>query len=390
MPASAFLLTAWLLLGGVGQAWGTDTTPTPVDCPGERPEDGVYACLFTERGTITLRLEPRRAPLATASFVGLAEGTIDNAAFDPGRPFYDGTVFHRVVEGHVIQAGTADSEQASGPGYSYPSQVHAQLDHGRAGMLGVANSGPHTNGSQFYITLGDRSYLDPVYPVFGRVTEGMDVVMQIQESDRVDSVRVHRVGEEAESYRPDTAFFDSLRREAEARVERHEQARRELEETWLAEHRPGVEGAPDQVRMRPLGDGGVPEPMPDARPRPDTLQVRYRGVALHYLDHQGGYDGPPLVEQPFASGPEGEPGAFDAPHAFPFPRQAPEADDDVRINPGLDEALLEMAPGERRLVVVPGELGYGSSGFYGPDLEGRERFRILPSAMLVYEVEVLD
>ncbi len=359
-------------------------------CPKEDLTDGLYACLFTERGVITLRLEPQRAPLATASFVGLAEGTIDNTAFDPGRPFYDGTAFHRVVDGHVVQAGAADSERTSGPGYSYPSQVHAELDHGRAGVLGVANNGPHTNGSQFYITLDDRSYLDPIYPVFGEVVGGMEVVMRIRQDDGIDSVRVHRVGEEADAYRPDTAGFDELRREARAEVVRHEAARRELEEAWLSEHWPGVDGEPDAVRTHRPDDVDPRDRTRAETALPDTLQVRYQGVALHYLDHQRGYDGPPLVELPFTSGPEGEPGPFDAPQTFSFPRHTPAADDEARINPGLDQALREMAPGDRLLLVVPGELGYGSTGYFGPDVEGRERFRVLPSSMLVYEVEVLD
>ena len=359
-------------------------------CPETDLPDGLYAYVFTERGVIILGLEPERAPLATASFVGLSEGTIENAAFEPGRPFYDGTAFHRVVEGHVIQAGMADSERASGPGYSYPSQVHAELDHGRAGVLGVANSGPHTNGSQFYITLDDRSYLDPIYPVFGEVVGGMEVVMRIRQDDGIDSVRIQRVGEEADAYRPDTATFDQLRREARAEVERHEGARRELEEAWLSERWPRVDGESDQVRVLRLDGTDPRDPTPAEGALPDTLQVRYQGVALHYMDHQTGYEGPPLVELPFASGAEGEPGPFDVPQAFGFPRHDPQAEDDTRINPGLDEALAEMVPGDQLLVVVPGELGYGSAGFFGPDVGERKRFRILPSSMLVYEVEVLD
>jgi cyclophilin family peptidyl-prolyl cis-trans isomerase len=360
---------------------------TPIPGVQDPTSEGLYAEIFTNRGTIVARLDHERAPLATASFVGLAEGSIANAAFDGGRPFYDGTIFHRVVEGHVIQAGAPDSDRAGGPGYTYPTQVHAELNHGRAGVLGVANSGPHTNGSQFYITLGDRSYLDPIYPVFGEVVDGLEVVMEIREGDWVDSVRIRREGTEAEAYRPDTALFDELVREAEAEVERHERARRELEEAWLAEHRPALEGTSDEVRSLLLSGPGEGEPGPAG---PDTLRVRYTGIALHYLAYQVGYDGPPLLELPFASGPEGEPGSFGSPQTFAFPGGQTGPDDGVRVNPGLDGVIAGMRPGQRKLVVVPGELGYGSAGYFGPDLPGEARFRILPFTMLVYEVEVLE
>ena len=98
--------------------------------------------------------------MTVANFVGLAEGTIANSAFDPGRPFYDGSVYHRVVPGHVIQTGIPASDRARGPGYTFPNEIHARLSHNHAGALNMANSGPNTNSSQFCIMLGDRSYLD--------------------------------------------------------------------------------------------------------------------------------------------------------------------------------------------------------------------------------------
>lgn len=337
--------------------------------------DGLYAEVHTNRGVITLRLEPRRAPLATAGFVGLAEGTIENAAFPPGRPYYDGSPFHRVVPGHVIQAGAPDSEEASGPGYVYPNEIHAELSHDRAGVLGVANSGPHTNSGQFYVTLEDRSYLDFDYIVFGEVVEGMEVVFATEQGDVVDSVRVVRVGEEADGFRPDTESFREMRRRAEARVAAHEELRRRAQEAWLARHVPGLEGDPAEVRTAPLVVGRPGD-------SPDAPGARYRGTALRYVGHLLGYDGPPLEELRFGSGPDGRPGFFDPPRAFPLEAEGP------NINPGLDGVLSRLAPGEAVVAVVPAELGYGSGGHYGSDRPGERRFVVSPHSMLVYELEI--
>src|SRR5689334_14960047 len=103
----------------------------------ERP-DGLYAEIRTSKGMIVARLEFEMTPMTVANFVGLAEGTIENSAFDLGRPFYDGTVWHLVVPGHVIQTGQAQSAKSRGPGYQFPNEIHALLNHNRAGMLNMA------------------------------------------------------------------------------------------------------------------------------------------------------------------------------------------------------------------------------------------------------------
>src|SRR5262249_28207739 len=157
---------------------------------------------------------------------GLAEGTIANAAFDAGRPFYDGVVFHRVVPGHVIQAGVPQSERARNPGYQFPNEIHARLNHGRAGMLNMANGGPNTNGSQFCIALGDRSYLDGDFTVFGEVVDGMDVVMRIVQGDAIERIRIVRVGAKAQAFHPATDSFQATVRAAEKRLAEHAEKKR--------------------------------------------------------------------------------------------------------------------------------------------------------------------
>jgi peptidylprolyl isomerase len=172
--------------------------------------EGLYAELETERGLIVLQLEFEKTPVTVANFVGLAEGRIENEAMPLETPYFDGTVFHRVVPGHVIQAGGPPREGHTGPGYTIPNEIHSDLSHARAGMLGMANGGPHTNGSQFYITLGDRSYLDGDYTVFGNVIRGMDVVEQIAQDDIIRKIRIMRVGKDARDFEVSEENFRSL------------------------------------------------------------------------------------------------------------------------------------------------------------------------------------
>jgi cyclophilin family peptidyl-prolyl cis-trans isomerase len=373
MSLSTLLLLSTLSLGEPPMAQAPDPLP-----------DGLYARVHTIRGDITVRLEPDRAPLATSAFVGLAEGTIENAAFPLGRPYYDGTPFHRVVPGHVIQAGAPDTEAASGPGWVYPNEIHADLSHGRAGVLGVANGGPHTNSGQFYITLDDRSYLDGDYIVFGEVVEGMDVVLAVEQGDVVDSVRVVRVGEGAEAFRLGSEGFRTMLGRAEARVAEHEELRSEAWEAWLEEHVRGLGGDRGEVRTAPRGSAAAlaMESAPRAVAGSEG-QVRYRGVALRYVGHLLGHTGPSLQELHFGSGPDGRPGFFDPPQAFPMGDEGP------NINAGLDRILSRLAPGEGTVAVIPPALGFGSGGHYGPDRPGERRFVISPGSLLVYEVEIL-
>jgi cyclophilin family peptidyl-prolyl cis-trans isomerase len=173
-------------------------------CTKVKYPDGLYAELHTNKGLIVLSLAYEKSPMTVANFVGLAEGTIKNDALPEGAPYFDGSKFHRVVPGHVIQAGAPNTEGEGRLGYMFPNEIHPELSHHRAGILGMANGGPHTNGSQFYITLGDRSYLDGDYTVFGEVFEGMDVVFAIVQDDVIEDVKIVRSGKKAKKFRADT------------------------------------------------------------------------------------------------------------------------------------------------------------------------------------------
>ena len=170
--------------------------------PAKKPKypDGLYAEVTTNKGLIVLQLEFEKTPMTVSNFVGLAEGTISNTALPPVSPYFTGTRFHRVVPGHVIQCGIP-SGATQGPGYQFPNEiVLPDLGHGKAGMVTMANGGWHTNGSQWCITLGDRSYLDGDYTVFGHVIKGMEVVMAIVQGDEIQKIQIVRVGVAATAF----------------------------------------------------------------------------------------------------------------------------------------------------------------------------------------------
>jgi peptidylprolyl isomerase len=253
-----------------------------------------------------------------------------------------------------------------GPGYLFPNEIDPTLDHGRAGMLGMANSGPHTNGSQFYITLADRSYLDGDYAVFGRVLDGMDVVKAIVQGDKILSVKIVRAGEAAEKFRPTTESFLKLVEEARVRAAEAEAAKKTEEEDIVIKNWPQAISLENGLRYLVLreGSGGIPQPGA-------KLKVSYTGRF---------FDG--TVFQSTADG--GKPDFLEAPEAFEYIAGA------NRINPGFDDTLLRMRKGEKRLVIIPSNLAYGTGGFYAPEKKGRKRFHISPNTTLVYEIELLD
>jgi len=359
---SAFSLIVLL----VGAAAGQEQVKRP---------DGLYAEIRTSKGLIVARLEADLTPMTVANFVGLAEGTIANAAFDLGRPFYDGSVYHRVVPGHVIQTGIPQSNRARGPGYTFPNEIHARLSHNHAGALNMANAGPNTNASQFCITLGDRSYLDGDFSVFGDVVEGMDVVMRIVQGDVVESVRIVRVGAKAQAFHPTTESFKAMARAAEQRVAEHVEKKGIAERDWIARNYPKAAGTAGGVLTEQLAAGKPGSGGP--------LRVRYRGREIRYVGDVIGREGPPLDATAFGSGEGGVPGFVDPPLTFTVEPGK------TKLNPGLDSVIATMQPGDRRVVVVPAAMGYGRAGLYTPEVPGKRRFVVSPNALLVYDVEVL-
>ncbi len=338
-------------------------------CAKPKYPEGLYAEVMTTKGLIVLQLEFEKTPMTVANFAGLAEGTIDNAAFPPGRPYFDGTKWHRVVVGHVIQCGIPRSEKAGvdgGPGYEFPNEiVLPDLNHGRAGMVNMANGGPHTNGSQWCITLGDRSYLDGDYTVFGHVVEGMDVVFKIVQGDEVRNVKIVRVGQAAKAFRPTTASFRAMVEAAKVRVAEADARNKAEEDALVLKNWPNAVALGNGVKYVVLHEGKGKPPVNGQK-----STVAYSGKCL-------------LSGRTFVStAEEGKPYWGEKLEPFEFEVGK------TKVNPGVDAAVALMRKGERRLLVVPAALGYGTSGFYAKQRPGEKRFVISPNTLLVYKLEV--
>lgn len=333
--------------------------------------DGIYADLNTSKGRISVMLDYKKAPMTVANFIGLAEGSISNASYPLGTPFYSGSIWHRVVKGHVIQGGSPakdkepDKEEASVTGYVIPNEI-TNLSHNKAGMIGMANSGPHTNTCQYYITLGDRSYLDGNYTLFGEVVDGMDVVNKIVQGDTTFTISIIRAGKDAEKFIVNDEIFRNLVENQWRKVRIEEEEKRVKDEKFISDNYTGLTSTSSGLRYRILspGKGNLPGSA-------ETYNVIYTGRLINGLSFGSTSDG-------------GKPAVNIKPAVFSY-----NAGKDPLIA-GLQEALSEMKQGEKRLLVIPSVLAYGQNGFYAKDVPGKKRFVISPGEMLILEVTLIS
>jgi peptidyl-prolyl cis-trans isomerase A (cyclophilin A) len=176
-------------------------------------QDGLYARFVTDKGDILVRLFHDKVPRTVGNFVGLAEGTRSWRGPDGSqqkKPFYDGLVFHRVIADFMVQGGCPLGRGTGGPGYRFEDEFHKELRHSKPGMLSMANAGPHTNGSQFFITHVETPWLDGKHAVFGEVVEGQQVVDAVQQGDTLSQVRIERVGASAKAFDAEKAFGKAI------------------------------------------------------------------------------------------------------------------------------------------------------------------------------------
>lgn len=171
--------------------------------------DGLYAKIITSKGDILIQLEFEKTPLTVTNFVGLAEGT-KSSNRGKGVRFYDGLTFHRVIPDFMIQGGDPDGNGTGGPGYTFPDEIYSTLRHNTPGVLSMANAGPDTNGSQFFITHTKTPWLDGKHTVFGHVIEGQDVVNAIRQGDIIKTIQIIRIGKKAAAFKADQVSFEML------------------------------------------------------------------------------------------------------------------------------------------------------------------------------------
>jgi peptidylprolyl isomerase len=169
-------------------------------------EKGMYANIETIKGNILVKLEFEKTPLTVANFVGLAEGKIKNTAKPEGVKFYDGLKFHRVIPNFMIQAGDPQGTGMGGPGYAFKDECLPELVFDKPGLLAMANAGPKTNGSQFFITHVPTIWLNGKHTIFGTVIEGQDIVNAIQKDDLINHITIIRKGKAAKKFKADKVF----------------------------------------------------------------------------------------------------------------------------------------------------------------------------------------
>ncbi len=354
-----------------------------IACNEEYPdlEDGLYAEFKTNKGDFVAELYHDATPITVASFVSLAEGT--NTMVDStyeGEKFYDGLSFHRIIDGFVIQGGDPSGNGSGGPGYRFPDEIVDSLGHDSKGILSMANAGPGTNGSQFFITLGPTPNLDGRHSVFGKVVEGQDVIDSIgkvetdptdrpQEEITMNEVKIIRKGNAAKDFDAPKVFEDELSaREAEEEeaAARAEEAKEENKERFAALKEDAEELESGlKIYYEEEGDGDKPA---DG----EMVSVHYEG----YFEDGTIFD---TSKEDLAK----ELGIFNQqkkdqigynPMEIPF---GPEA----QMIPGFKEGLQEMQEGDKAILFIPSHLGYGENGAGGV---------IPPNTDLVFRVELLE
>ncbi len=345
--------------------------------------DGMYADVQTNKGDIVLALEFEKTPVTVANFVSLAEGT--NQVVDEkyrGKRYFDGIVFHRVVDNFVIQGGDPEGTGRGGTGYRFKDEFpkdeegNLLLKHDGAGVLSMANSGPNTNSSQFFITHRATPHLDGKHSVFGHVVIGQEVVDSIEKGDAINKIDIIRNGKAAKEFdaaeiienhlKDFEAEQKKLAEEYEQRAKNAEIARAKMGK-YIKSEKAKAKKYPSGLQMIILDKGTGVKP-----PTGSDVYINYAGYFedgkmfdTSWLDKAKEFN----VYNEMAE----QQGAYN-----PFSRKYSL---DAKLIPGFKEAMLKMSYGEKALIFIPSHLGYGEKG------AGR---LIAPNTDLVFEIELVD
>jgi len=307
-------------------------------------ENGIYAKFNTSKGEILVKLTEDKTPGTVGNFVALAEGKLENSARQQGKPYYDGLKFHRVIPDFMIQGGCPQGIGSGGPGYTFDDEFDASLKHDKPGVLSMANAGPGTNGSQFFITHVPTPWLDGKHTVFGHVVKGQDIVDAIAQDDLLESIEIVREGEAAQKWNAVEAFrvFEGAR---EKRVADQKKAAEEALEKVAA----GFERTESGLRYQMIVNGSGKQ-----AEKGKTVSVHYKGALENGTEFDNSYKRKKPIEFPLGMG---------------------------HVIEGWDEGIALLKVGDKARFVIPSYLGYGERGAGGV---------IPPNAILVFDVELMD
>jgi peptidyl-prolyl cis-trans isomerase A (cyclophilin A) len=307
-------------------------------------ENGIYAKFNTSKGAILVKLEHELTPGTVGNFVALAEGNMENRVKPQGTKFYDGLAFHRVIPDFMVQGGCPQGTGTGDPGYKFDDEFHPSLKHDKPGILAMANSGPGTNGSQFYITHVPTSWLDGKHTVFGHVVEGQDVVDAVAQGDKLETLEIVRVGEEAEKWNAIEAFitFKGARNKRDAALKADVEAKMEQLAAGFEKTESGL-----RYQFIQRGEGKQAE-------AGKTVAVHYEGSLENGKVFDSSYPRKKPIEFRLGEG---------------------------QVIEGWDEGIQLLRVGDKARFVIPSDLGYGSRGAGGA---------IPPNATLIFDVELMD
>lgn len=341
--------------------------------------DGLFADIETTKGHIVVKLNYKEVPTTVANFVTLAEGKNNFVKVEyKGKPFYNGTIFHRVIDGFMIQGGDPTGTGMGDPGYRFEDEFISSLRHNKKGILSMANSGPNTNGSQFFITQVPTPHLDGRHTVFGETVKGEEVIDAIAKAPRngqdrpnedikIKNITIVANGKDAEKFDAVKVFDSYFKSVAEREKEKEERVKRAsakfLEEIKVQE--PQAKVLPSGVKIFTINNGEGKQPK-----QTEFAMVNYAG----YLRNGALFDSNiKEVEESY--------GKYQAmreqqngyqPIPFPYTPSA-------QLIPGFKEALLTMKVGDKIRVFIPATLGYGEAG--AGDV-------IPPNSDLIFDIEI--
>ena len=306
--------------------------------------NGLFANISTSKGEIKIELEFEKTPGTVGNFVGLSLGLISNSIKPLGEAYYNGLKFHRVINDFMIQAGCPLGTGTGDPGYKFDDEFHNELKHDRPGVISMANAGPSTNGSQFFITHVETPWLDNKHTVFGNVIDGMDVVNSISQNDEIISVKINAVGDKAKAFDAAKAFEDFNKSKAD-RIKKE----KENELKMLKDLSKGFSKTSSGLLYKFEKENNSHKPS-----NGNKVKVHYKGMLLDGTVFDSSFKRNQPIEFTLGVG---------------------------QVIKGWDEGISLLGIGDKASFIIPSDLAYGAAGAGGV---------IPPNATLVFEVELIS